>query len=150
MDIIFGFEPKVGSSNLPRGTKKMEKLLLIAIFLLLFLIPSMALGAGLVPCGGGAGEPACTIGCFFAMLANIYNFLVKMIATPLAILALTIGGVILLMSAGNPSAVGLGKKIIYSAIIGLVLVYCSWLIINVILTAIGFNLGSWFAPDMTC
>lgn len=127
----------------------MKKPLLIGIFLLLFLIPSIVAAAGLVPCGG-SGEPACSIGCFFAMLANIYNFLVKGIATPLAVLSITIGGIILLVSAGNPSAVGLGKKIVYSAIIGLVLVYCSWLIINVLLTAIGFNLGTWFAPNMSC
>jgi len=127
----------------------MKKPLLILLFLVLFLIPTLASAAGLVPCGG-AGEPVCSIGCFFVMLANIYNFIVGKIAPALAILALTIGGIILIISAGNPSAVGLGKKIIYSAIIGLILVYCSWLIINVILTTIGFNLGSWFNPNMSC
>lgn len=84
------------------------------------------------------------------MLANIYDFLVKWIASPLAILAVVIGAVILMISAGNPNLAGTGKKIIYAAIIGLVLVFLSWLIINTLLDALGFNMGSWFNPNLSC
>jgi len=71
------------------------------------------------------------------MAGKIYNFIVKDIATPLAVLAITIGGILMLISAGNPNLLSLGKKIMYAAIIGLVLVWCSYLIINFILTTIG-------------
>ncbi|MEK7658806.1 MAG: pilin [Patescibacteria group bacterium] len=93
---------------------------------------------GLVPCGVSC---TCTIENFFLMLARIYDFIVWYIATPLAVLALTIGGVIMMISAGNPNLFATGKKILYAAIIGLVLVFCSWLIIDFILAAIGYSMG---------
>jgi hypothetical protein len=49
----------------------------------------------------------------------------------------------ILISAGNANLLGMGKKIIYSAIIGLVLVFCSWLIINFIMEALGYTGPSW-------
>ncbi|MCX6721835.1 MAG: hypothetical protein NTY04_01410, partial [Candidatus Staskawiczbacteria bacterium] len=90
------------------------------------------------------GSPTCPCGItdFFTFLNNIYQFIILGIATPLAIIAITIGGIILLLSAGNPNLAGLGKKILYAAIIGLALVFCSWVIINSILTILGYT-GTW-------
>jgi len=65
---------------------------------------------------------------FFQMLTTIYNFIVWILATPLAVIALIIGGILMMISAGNPNLMGTGKKILYSAIIGLALVFCSYLI----------------------
>jgi len=93
---------------------------------------------GIVPCGNTVACP-CTIGHFFVMLARIYKFIVYQIATPLAIIAITIGGILMMISAGNPNLMSTGKKVLYSAIIGLVLVFCSYLIIKFILTAIGYQ-----------
>ena len=67
------------------------------------------------------------------MLGNIYTFLVTDIATPLATLAVIVGGVLIMVSAGNPNLSGMGKKILYAGIIGMILVFCSYLIINWIL-----------------
>ena len=103
----------------------------------------------LVHCGQDASCP-CEICDFFLTLARIYDFLVKWIASPLAILAITIGAVMLMISAGNPNLANKGKTVLWSAIIGLVLVFLSWLIINTILGALGFNMGSWFEPSLGC
>ncbi len=129
----------------------MKKIFLsIVLFCLLSIIfvpfPANATcgdGSGIVNCGCAAdGSDACTIGDFFTMLAKIYDFIVKMIATPLAVIALTVGGIMILISAGNPNLAGTGKKILYAGIIGLVLVFCSWLIINFILcTVLGYSSG---------
>jgi hypothetical protein len=86
---------------------------------------------GLVPCGQDASCP-CEISDFFTMIGRIYNFIVKMVATPLAILALTVGGIVLLISAGSPGLAGLGRKILYTTVIGMFLVYGSWIIIDLI------------------
>lgn len=82
---------------------------------------------------------------FFALLNNVYSFIVLEIATPLAVIALIIGATFMLISAGNPNLMGKGKKILLTAIIGLVLVFASWLIINTILSLLGFTLngGNW-------
>lgn len=128
----------------------MKKYLLIGLFLILFLMPVLASAqAPFVRCGN-PGQPQCTICSFFATLIYIYNFLVLSIATPLAIIGVTIGGVFILISAGNPNLMGSGKKILWAAIIGLALVFCSWLIINEILSIIGYNLGTWWNPQMNC
>ena len=77
------------------------------------------------------------------MLGRIYDFIVKDIASPLAIIALTIGGILMMISAGNPNLMATGKKVLYSAIIGLFLVWGSWVIINFILkTLLGYS-GDW-------
>ena len=129
------------------NTKKIIFLILLAI---VFISPFVVLAErpagvdagdvtrqkGIVPCGN-SGEAACTIDDFFSMLGKIYSFIVIDIATPLAVLAVTIGGILILISAGNPNLLCLGKKIFWSAVIGLALALCSWAIINTILTMIG-------------
>jgi len=116
----------------------MKKLLLLS---LAFILPKTAYGAGLVPCDG----KDCDINAFFTLLKNIYDFIVFQLATPLAILAIAIGGILVLISAGNPNLAGLGKKILFAAIMGLVLVFGSWLIINAILSMVGFT-KDWTQP----
>jgi hypothetical protein len=128
----------------------MKKTLLIALFLVLFLVPVLVSAqAPFVRCGN-SGQKCCSICDLFATLGYIYNFLVLSIATPLAILGVLIGAVLIMVSAGNPQMLGLGKKIFYGAIIGMVLVFCSWLIINTLLSAIGFNMGTWWNPSLSC
>jgi hypothetical protein len=84
------------------------------------------------------------------MLVNVYQFIILEIATPLAIVAITVGGIMLLISAGSPNLAGLGKKILYAAIIGLALVFCSWLIIDFVLTTLGMTSGSWASLNLSC
>lgn len=114
---------------------------LLGFILLLFLAPVLANAQGLVPCGNPE-QPACTIELFFEMLNRIFNFIVYFIATPLAILMLTIGGILIMISAGNPGWANMGKNILLVSAWGLVLVFCSWLIVNFILTTLGFK-GAW-------
>ena len=147
LDIITGFEPVVPGSNPGEGTKEkyMKKIFLsIAAFclLLIIFIPVLAAAdAPLVPCNGTTTP--CTMDMVFTMIGGVYSFIIKL-AAGLATLVATIGGVLILVSAGNPSLSGTGKKIFYSALIGLFLVLGSWLIINLVLTAIGYkNVASW-------
>ena len=128
----------------------MKKLFLTFFVLLSFsvlIVPNITTSQtfnpakGIVPCGN-PGQPACEIKDFFIMLAIIYDFLVKWIATPLAILGLTIGAIFILISAGNPSLNKRGWDIVWAAVIGLALVFCSWLIINTLLSAMGYQ-GAW-------
>jgi hypothetical protein len=131
----------------------MNKSLLIGIFLLLFLIPALVFAqqdcpdsgdpqaTGIVPCGVSC---SCTISNVFTMLGRIYDFLVKMIAIPLAVLGILIGGIMILISGGNPNLAGNGKKVLYSSVIGLFLVFSSWLIIDFIMKAVGWSHGNWW------
>jgi hypothetical protein len=118
----------------------MKKYLPLVFFLLFVILTVPAITqAGLVPCNG----PDCSIGSFFEMLMRIYNFIVYWIATPLAVVALTVGGIFMTMGAANPNMFQRGKQIVWLAIIGLVLVWCSWLIIDFVITTLGGRPGSW-------
>ena len=118
----------------------MKKPLLIGFLLVLSLIPVLS-SATLVTCNG----PDCTIGKFFETLVEIYKFIVFQIATPLAVIALIIGGIFMMISAGNPNTFATGRKIMISAIIGLALAFCSYLIISFVLDTLGFT-GNWQHP----
>lgn len=156
LDIIPAFEAEVPGSNPGEGTKNMKKTFAI-IFLLFLTLPVFAClpigtvfaavnpteGQPLVPCGN-PGQEACTIDYFFEMLERIYNFIVWNIATPLAIIGLTIGGIFMLISAGDPGLFNKGKEILKWSIIGLVLVFGSFVIIGFILkTLLGYT-GNWW------
>jgi len=112
----------------------MSKKIFLALILFSFLVLPIAINASIVPC-----QNNCTINDFFTMLGNIYNFVVKDIATPLAIVAIIIGGVIMMTSAGNPGQFATGKKILFFAIVGLILAFGSYLIIYTILKALGYQ-----------
>jgi len=126
----------------------MKKILLIATFLSLILIPTLASAlcdtsaGGIVPCGqsdnNGKITCPCTLGHVFLIFSKIYDFLVLYIATPLAVLGLVIGGALLLLSAGNPSLNQMGKDAIKFSIYGLLLAFGSYLIIKTILSSMGY------------
>ena len=140
LDIIFGFEPKVPGSSPGEGTKEFKnkdmqnKYLFFILAISIFLVPLSSMAFQIVPC-----QNNCGIQDLFTMLNNIYTFIVTYIAAPLATIALVIGGIIMLTSAGNPSQFQKGKQILFLAIIGLVLAFGSYLIIETLLKAMGYK-----------
>ena len=152
MDTILRFERKDEGSIPSGGTSAifnfqfsiiMKKSILFFFLIAIIFIPIFVFAQGLVPCGNASdGSDACTINDFFTMLVRVYEFIVKMIATPLAVIALIVGAIFMMVSAGDPGIFGKGREIIKWAIIGLFLVWGSFLIIDFILKTIGF-LGNW-------
>jgi len=127
--------------------KKIFWVFFTVLLLPLILMPGLAQASqcagatGLVPCGLNATCP-CEIQDFFVMLVRIFDFAIKFIVTPLAVLMLTIGGVLILISAGNQGLFTLGKNTLWTAIIGIALAFGAWVIINFILGALGY-VGNW-------
>ena len=111
----------------------MKKAILI-VSLLLILMPIFSYAA-LVECG--YGTKACTFNDLLGLIPKILNIIWKQITVVLATLFLTIGGIVLLVSAGNPELKNLGKRIIIGTVIGMALIYCSWLLVDFILKALG-------------
>jgi type IV secretory pathway VirB2 component (pilin) len=112
----------------------MNKVLLLVVLGIIIFAPFAVNAEGLVKCNG---PDDCTLENFFQSLGEIYNFIVQKIATPLGVLAIMIGGIMMLISAGNPNTMSLGKKIFWSAVIGLLLVFGTKMIINLIIRAAG-------------
>lgn len=117
----------------------MKKIVLFLVFYFLFFTFS-AQAAGLVPCGGGESESACTWCNLMQMISNIVNFMLYIIF-PIAAAMIVIGGISIMTAAGSPQKITKGKEIITAAIIGLLIALFSYLIIDTIIKiiAVGWN-----------
>jgi len=103
---------------------------------LLFLV-SLSVTAQLVPCGQTESNP-CKLSDLGTLAVNVFNFIVFQVAVPLAALVIVVGGIFLLVSGSNPGLADKGKKMLWGAVIGLVLIFSSWIIINTLLNALGY------------
>ncbi len=90
--------------------------------------------------------PACPNGCGFKELMQLVNNVIKFIlfalAVPIAALMFVYAGFQMVTSGGNAHKSEQAKKIFFNAVIGIALAAGSWLIIELILTTLGYE-GSW-------
>jgi len=108
----------------------MKKILLAFSAFTLLMIPGLILAA-IVTCD------VCTLGDFLTTINNVITLIVRYIIPSAAVLFLTIGGIVLLISGGKPELKSLGKKILVSTVIGMALAYGAWVIISFILSTLG-------------
>ena len=115
----------------------------------------------LIPCGtniqntpeGSVITNPCGVCHVFALIQNIYNFLIFVITPPVAIVMLGIAGFYWLTAGGNPGRFQKGIQIIKTTIIGLVMMYAAWLVvsfaINLIANKVGvaYNPAVWYNPS---
>lgn len=110
---------------------------------------------GLVPCGRittdvvqGTNVSVIMCNCRFEhiglLIRNVFDFILWKISVPLAGIVVVLGGILLIISGGNPALANQAKNMIKWAIIAVILIFTSWLIINTILVAIGVQ--SQFRP----
>lgn len=109
--------------------------------------PKTSAGSGILPpeTGGGSCPPGSEGNCgnyslndFIQLAVNISKWILG-ITGSLALLAFIYGGVVFLISAGNTEMVAKGKKIIIGAVIGLVIVFASYTIIQFTMDALGIE-----------
>ena len=135
-------------------------ILLFVVLVFLFLIP-IGVEAGLVPCGLRIDNPDthwnettdCQICHLFIMLDIIIDFILIYIIFPIATLLIVIGGGMYMFSSGDSGKINQAKSILFSTIIGLVIIFSSWLLVNTFMTMIGvaepaalggLNLRNWW------
>ena len=125
-----------------------KSLIIILPFLLLSF--SAVQAAGLVPCGGH-GEPSCTFCHFFELINNIVRFVMFNLVPVIAVLMLVFGGVMFLFAGAKPEMLMKAKGIITSTVVGLVIVFGAWVIVNTILTKTGIidtpSILEWYNID---
>src|SRR4030042_5621775 len=102
--------------------------LIAVISIIVFVLP---VHAALVPCNGLECKPCH----FFAGFSNLINFIVFTLTPPAAFVMITASGLILIFG-GSESAKTMGKKMFTSVVIGLLIIYASWLIVNTIIQEI--------------
>ena len=79
----------------------------------------------------------CQLCHMFVMANNLVSFLVVKIVPILAALMLVVGGVMLFFAGANPSLLGRSKTLVRGVVIGLFLVYGSYILINTFLLVLG-------------
>ncbi|MDD5221327.1 MAG: hypothetical protein PHV47_01850 [Candidatus Pacebacteria bacterium] len=94
---------------------------------------------GLVFCGTACCR--CRLCDVFKLIDRLIDFMVFKIAPIAAIILIIIGGAMFLMSSGNPGMISRAKSIIISVIIGLCIMYGSYMIVGFVLRSVG--LADW-------
>lgn len=129
--------------------KKIFSLIIITLFLGLVLAFQVS-AQGILPEATGSSDCSkdgamsptdCgdyAISDFLALAINISKFVFGIIGS-LTLAMFVYGGVMFLISAGSADKVGQAKKIITAAVVGLLIVFGSWLIINFVFKAMGLN-----------
>ena len=126
----------------------LKKNILVAVFLsLFFLNASFAYGQGLVPqatgnasCPGGDATYCGNyeINDFVSLAINVSKWILGMVGS-LSLIMFIYGGVMFLISSGGSEQISKAKQIIVAAVIGLIIVFASYLIIQFVLGAMGLT-----------
>jgi len=83
------------------------------------------------------------------MIANIFEFIIKIIVPSLAALMVAVSGffyITAFFGEGGASAASKGGAVLRATVIGLFIAYGSWLIVHTVFFVLGVNpqfLGSW-------
>ena len=96
---------------------------------------------GIVQCGG-AGEPLCTLCDLYSGTRRMINFLLFFLALPAATIAIIAAGIMFLISGGSESLRTQAKDTLKWAVIGLVIAFGGWVIVNTALSTLGYK-GNW-------
>ena len=100
----------------------------VACFTFLFLIPVVAHGQPLIVCNG----PDCSVAQFVELVQKFINFVIFVLAVPVAAFIFGYGGVLLITARGDKSQVDKAKLAFRSAGVGLIIILAAWLIVYTI------------------
>jgi len=132
---------------------KVFKISIILILLInVFSVGVLAVSAeGLLPAATGpdpVNGPKCpegtncgnyTLNDMARTAITISQFILSIVGS-LALLAFVAGGLMMMLSAGNPEWVTRGKQTIIGAVIGLAIVFTSYMIIQLVFTSLGITM----------
>ena len=123
---------------------KIGRIVLIAV---VFILPSVVVAAGLVPCDGVAGLDKKGVVCNFCSLMqlaqNIVNYIIILSASIGAIM-FAYAGVLYVTNGGDTTKVTKAHGIFTSVFYGIVIILVAWLLVDVLIkTLANESLGPW-------
>jgi len=116
--------------------KRIFRTAFLPLTLFAIALNSHAAFAGLVTCGN-TGQPPCTYSALEQLVKDVFDFALKYIAIPIAVLMVVWGGIQMAISAGDEGKFKRGRQIITAAAVGLLIVFGAWLIVNTVLKFVG-------------
>jgi lysylphosphatidylglycerol synthetase-like protein (DUF2156 family) len=73
------------------------------------------------------------------MIDGIIDFMLFSIVFPLAVLLFIVGGLMFLFSGANPNLATRGRSMMTAVVIGLVIIFVSWIAVNTVFNFIGIS-----------
>ena len=118
-------------------------LILVSLFTANLALAGIHTGP-IVPCGG-TDQPECNLCHLWNLGSNIINFISFNLAIPAAAFLFVVAGAFFLTSGGNQDRVDRARTIFTNTVIGLTIIFCSWLLIDTLLKtiAVGSFIGGW-------
>lgn len=95
---------------------------------------------GLVPCGNQDNPSAatdCDFNDFITLVQNVMNFLLFVVAIPIAAISFAWAGWLYMSAGGNETNVKKAHDIFFSVVVGLALALAAWLIIYSLVNGLG-------------
>lgn len=126
------------------------KTLILLPIVFIFLSFAFSANASLVPTGCADGM--CTPCDIWPLADNITWFALYGLALPIMVVVLLVGGILMLTSAGNQSSLEKGKALIWNGIVGILIAFVAYLVINTIVFSLAsgtFTVG-WMNVDEAC
>lgn len=111
---------------------------LVLMFSIFVCFSSNVWAGSIVPQGSAYNDGSYQLNDVMQMGINIANIILGVVGS-LALLMFVYGGIMMLISAGNSDKVSKAKGIIIAAVIGLGIVFASYLIIEFVMGALGVN-----------
>ncbi len=111
-------------------------LLLLIVLALPFIVSAAPLlDSGLIAEAQNCGDGGCSLNTFLKLGLNVASFILGIVGA-LTLLMFVYGGVTLLISGGSADKVKKGKDIILGSVVGLVIVFSSYMIVQFVTTNI--------------
>ena len=101
------------------------------------MVPGTTEASGIIQCGR-PGQQMCTLCDMIKGFNKIIHYIME-IAIGVALLALAIGGILYVVSAGESAAMETAKTTIKNGMIGFVIIFAAYLIVNTTITYLGTN-----------
>ena len=114
---------------------------IVLVLLIIAVFPFFSFAAhdeGLVPCGPEhpAPDDVCTTCHAFQLFNQVITFTFIDLFLPATAIAFLIGGVLMLTAGGNETQVSRGRSVLWNSVIGLLIAFSSWVIVNTIINTI--------------
>jgi len=121
-------------------------LITLAVFLLAPSFSYAICEGNIVPCGGEQGM--CTFCHLFELTNNIIVYLMTCLAPIISGIMLILGGFYLMIAGVDPGKMEQGKQIITAAIVGLIIMFVAWILLNTFFSSLSMakwtGLGTWW------
>jgi hypothetical protein len=119
---------------------KILKVFFVIFILFTFSFSLVSASNSIVPQGSKYNNGSYELDDLVGVGINVSNLILGIVGS-LALLMFVIGGFLMLISAGNSEKVAKAKNILVAAVIGLALVFASYLIINFVMETFGLQWG---------